>query len=655
MDGQQLKSILDEIGKDRLLKNKIVRDRAEYDAEHKKVVVYYKTLSHFSPHEFFGLKDKLSKKNNSNIEFFLSQSSFANEVLAEKKTAEKHIKDLCLHKQPMVMPFLSSALVNVFDNKIEIAFKEDTGEELFTSLELAGEIKKYFNKVYGVKCILETVINEAAQSEYVAPSEVFNTNKGVEIVQNKQSIAMPAEIDTPPWEESVPVKETAPKEKPASRPKAAKPQGKMTTSIENLREDEKAIIQIEGEVVATEDLTRKDGELIIHKFVVCDYTGSVTCSFLESSKYKCKLTAPKKGKWVRVAGIFKKDNYERESTVAVKGIEKSSHIERKDKCENKRVELHVHTKMSAQDGVSDVSSIVARAASFGHKAIAITDHGVVQAFPDAAWAGKSNNVKIIYGVEGYLFDDTKRVYDSSRELKFTDEYVVFDIETTGLNPANCDITEIGAVRVVDGKITERFQTFVKPSMPIPPKIVALTGITDQMVESAPLPAQALAEFYEFCGKEAVLVAHNSDFDTKFIFGKSIPLDIHFTNKVIDSLALCRLALPNLKNHKLNTVAQHFHLSRNHHRAIDDAVCTAEIMLKCFELFEKTDVFNMQDVNNKADKSSVYKNAKTYHVIILCKNKEGLKNLYRLISFSHLDYFYRKPRMPQGRFDYRLCL
>ena len=244
---------------------------------------------------------------------------------------------------------------------------------------------------------------------------------------------------------------------------------------------------IEGEVVFTEDKELKNGELIKHKFVLSDYTSSITCFFLESSKYRTKLTAPKKGQWVVVTGLCADDTFEHEKTVKAQKIEKSNHKDRQDNAEVKRVELHTHTQMSAQDGVSDVKKIVARAAQWGHKAIAITDHGVVQAFPDAANAAKANGIHLIYGVEAYMIDDTKKIYDSNQAKKFEDEYVVFDIETTGLSHINCDITEIGAVRVQNGEITDRFQTFVKPSKPIPPKIVSLTGITDDMVKDAPLP------------------------------------------------------------------------------------------------------------------------------------------------------------------------
>ncbi|MEG1158495.1 MAG: exonuclease domain-containing protein, partial [Christensenellaceae bacterium] len=233
------------------------------------------------------------------------------------------------------------------------------------------------------------------------------------------------------------------------------------------------------------------------------------------------------------------------------------------------------------------------------------------------------------------------------ELTLDTEFVVFDIETTGLSHINCDITEIGAVRIINGEQTEQFQTFVRPANPIPAKIVGLTGITDDMVKDAPLPEQALRAFKEFCGENAVLVAHNAEFDTKFIFHHSKKIGIEYHNKVIDSIALCRLAYPMLKSYRLNAVAQHLKIYLDHHRAVNDAICTSEIMLRCFGEFKKNNAHDMKEVNVLFSKKANHKNSHAYHTIILCKNKRGLRNMYKLISHAHIDYFYKKPRMPKS--------
>ncbi len=633
MSGQDLKKILESIQKEPRLCKKVKQDRAEYYAAKRMVGVYYQTAAHLFPAAFLKLRGELLKHGGEGVFFALTQADFAEQLKQSAKMLEQCVKDFCALKQPMIVPFLATAEVGWEKGGVRVLFENEMGKDLFASLALGAGIADYLKDVYRIEAPVMLAVDQTAGGSYEVPEEV--TALLTAQAKDRQQ-GVPAAI--PAVREA---KKTAERERPQEK------KNETVTQICRLQEDEKALVTIDGEVVAAEDISIKDGEYTKHKFVVCDYTASVTCYFIEGSKYKCKLEAPKKGKWVRVSGIFKEDSFEKDSTVNVKDIRKSGHVERMDRAEEKRVELHAHTQMSAQDAVSSAKDIVLRAAKWGHKAIAITDHGVVQAFPEAAGAAKDSGIKIIYGVEAYLFDDKKRVYDSKQKLDFDDEYVVFDIETTGLNPASCDITEIGAVRVKDGALLDRFQTFVKPSAPIPPKIVSLTGITDDMVKDAPGPEEALRAFHEFCGEHAVLVAHNADFDTKFVFGKSLPLGIAYQNKVIDSLALCRLALPELKNHKLNTVAQHFHIPLEHHRAVNDAVCTAKVMQECFRIFEQQEIADMQGVNDLADQSSTYKNAKTYHAIILCKNKRGLRNLYKLISDAHLDYFYRRPRMPKS--------
>jgi DNA polymerase-3 subunit alpha (Gram-positive type) len=627
LSGQDLKDILITIGNDPRFHNKIKQDRAEFCSETKMIGVYYATTVHLVPADYIQLRNALSKHNTRELSFYLTQSSFADDFQQDQKALEQCVKDFCAIKQPMILPFLIAAEIIWREANIAITFESEIGKDLFSSLGLKADLTEYFWDVYHMEVSLELLVDANAAGTYQR-AEV--TIADMQMSKKKESDAFVSAWERKRTEEvSVAWKDDA------------------TIPICRLQKDEKTIVTIDGEVVATEDVSIRDGEYIKHKFVVCDYTGSVTCFFIECKKFRCKMKTPKKGKWVRISGIFKEDGYEKESTVTVKEIRKSAHKVRTDMAPKKRVELHVHTQMSAEDAVSSIKSIVERAAQWGHKAIAVTDHGVAQAFPEAAFAAKANKIKIIYGVEAYMFDDTKRVCDSRCSLSFNDEYIVFDIETTGLNAASCDITEIGAVRVRNGELLDRFQTFVKPSAPIPPKIVSLTGITDDMVKDAPLPSEALRAFHAFCGKTAVLVAHKAEFDTGFIFEKSKKIDIFYHNSVIDSLMLSRLAFPRLKNHKLNTVAQHLHISFKHHRAINDAVCTARIMLECFRVFQKLGIVDMQGVNSLLSSSTAFKNSETYHAIILCKNKRGLRNLYKLISDAHLDYFYRRPRMPKS--------
>ena len=317
----------------------------------------------------------------------------------------------------------------------------------------------------------------------------------------------------------------------------------------------------------------------------------------------------------------------------------------------KRVELHCHTKMSDMDGVSDVKDIVKRAMKWGHKAIAITDHGDVQAFPDANHTVPSDSdFKVIYGVEAYLVDDLKGMVTDSQNQDLDADYVVFDLETTGFSPETNRIIEIGAVKVQNGKIVDKFSTFVNPQVPIPFRIEQLTSINDSMVIDAPVIADILPEFMKFC-EGCVMVAHNADFDMSFIKKNCQRLDIPCKPTIVDTVALARVLLPNLNRFKLDTVAKALGVSlENHHRAVDDAGCTAEIFVKFIEMLRERGMSTLDEVNAMGT-SSVQNVQKmpTYHAIILATCDQGRTNLYKLISLAHIKYYHRRPRIPKSEF------
>jgi len=323
--------------------------------------------------------------------------------------------------------------------------------------------------------------------------------------------------------------------------------------------------------------------------------------------------------------------------------------EREDNQDKKRVELHLHTQMSAMDAVSPVSSLVSRAAKWGHPAIAITDHGVLQAFPDAYAAGKKYGIKIIYGVEAYLINDCKPLVINGNDKDFSQPFVVLDIETTGLDAKKDKITEIGAVKIIGKEIVEEFQTFVNPEIPIPAQITELTGITNEMVKDAPTIEEALIKFREFCG-DAALVAHNAPFDIGFIREKASPIGWEINNPIVDTLTLSRELLKDLKRHKLDVVAKHLGIKlENHHRANDDARATGEILIKLIDILEDKGVKYLSEINIAFSHASNLNSLENNHAVILVKNKTGLRNLYILVSKAHLDYFYRKPRIPKSLF------
>ena len=394
------------------------------------------------------------------------------------------------------------------------------------------------------------------------------------------------------------------------------------------------------------------GEKYIVSFDITDLSDSTTVKFfVKKSVFDAELSDKiKKGKYLRVQGEVQFDKYTKEIDIMAKNImTAAAPAPRMDDAEEKRVELHLHTQMSSMDGVTHVKKYIERAIAWGHKAIAITDHGVVQAFPDAMNAVGKSDLKVIYGVEAYLIDDLGSVVTMPRGQSLDDTFVVFDIETTGLSKENESITEIGAVKVQDGKIIDRFSTFVNPERPIPSEITKLTGITDEMVADAPVITEILPKFLEFC-RDAVLVAHNANFDTGFIrLNAERKCGIEVKNTILDTLELSRALLPDLKKHKLNIICEHLGVSlEGHHRAVNDAEATAEVFLKFIDMLVEKEIYKVDDINVFSSQTVNYKKLKAHHAIILAQNYVGLRNLYELISLSHIDYYFRRPRIPKSK-------
>ena len=409
---------------------------------------------------------------------------------------------------------------------------------------------------------------------------------------------------------------------------------------------------VEGNIFNIEPREIK-GEKYIVSFDITDKSDSTTVKFfVKRSVFDNELKDKiKKDAYLRVQGEVQFDKYAKEINIMAKAIMTAqAPPPRMDTAEEKRVELHLHTQMSSMDGVTPVKTYIKRAIEWGHKAIAITDHGVVQAFPDAMNAADKSDLKVIYGVEAYLIDDLGNAVFSPRGQNLDDTYVVFDIETTGLSKEKEMITEIGAVKVADGKIIDRFSTFVNPQRPISAEITKLTGITDDMVKDAPTIENVLPEFLKFC-EDTVLAAHNASFDTGFIriAAERAGLgELHHT--IVDTLELARALLPELNKHKLDIVCEHLGVTLNgHHRAVNDAEATAEVFIKFLDMLAEKKIFTLDEINVLASRTVNYKKLRAYHAIILVKNYTGLRNLYELVSMAHIDYFFRRPRIPKSKF------
>jgi len=439
----------------------------------------------------------------------------------------------------------------------------------------------------------------------------------------------------------------------ALKPKIEEKSNKNTAQVKKveIKGDAEKISSINGEMenviisgqvysCTTKDI-KNDKKLM--EFVLSDDSGAIYCKkFLNQNDVVLS-----NGQYVKISGNAENDSYKHELVIMAKKIQEVVKIAKKDLSQEKMVELHVHTNMSQMDGLTSVKELMSRIKSYEHCAVAITDHAVVQAFPDVMEVANKQGVKPIYGCEFYVVEDTQEHIKVRKKAEFDAKYVVFDLETTGFSNRNDAITEIGAIKVENGEIVEEFSQLINPERPIPEKIQKLTGITNEMVLDKPTISEVLPKFLDFC-KDSILVAHNSDFDTGFVREKASENNLTYDFDAIDTVILSRLLMPDLKNHKLNTIAKELNVSlENHHRAVDDATATAQIFLTFISKLKAMDIDNFNEINEKINSIDTSK-LRPSNVVILAKNQAGIKDLYKLVSLAHTKYLYSAtPTIPKS--------
>lgn len=588
--------------------------------------------------------------------------------LSGQYTPEKLLQ---VYRDSLLLEFKNYSIVEYsMLRKAECTFpKSDllhmTVENTMVNKEKAGELKRILEKIFHERCGLPVEV----EFEYIEPVKdkalLQREQYAREVLKRKQAAAVQTfhseqKPEAAPQKGRTPAAAAAKKNEWSSgyRKKAENPDVLFGKDFEDdfieidKIEGEIGEVTVRGKILKADSRILRSGKTLII-FDISDFTDTITVKLFAGEGMAEELTAATRpGTFIRLRGMTTIDKFDGELTIgSVRGIKRAEDFlsKRSDHSPLKRVELHCHTKMSDMDGVSDVRSLVRRARDWGMPALAITDHGCVQAFPEAAHAlDKDDDFKIIYGVEGYLVDDMKALVENPDNQSFADPYVVFDIETTGFSPEKNRIIEIGAVKVVDGEITDRFSTFVNPDVPIPFEIEQLTGINDNMVLPAPRIAEALPLFLDFC-RGCVLVAHNASFDVSFIAHNAARQNLLFAPTYLDTVAMARHLLPNLNRFKLDTVAKALHISlANHHRAVDDAGATAEIFKRFVVMLRERGVETLKQLNEmNAMTADMIKKLPSYHVIILAKNEIGRVNLYRLVSWSHIDYYARRPRIPKS--------
>ena len=410
---------------------------------------------------------------------------------------------------------------------------------------------------------------------------------------------------------------------------------------------------MQGEVIFTEDRTLKSGKTLF-SFDLYDGTSTITCkAFLNKESAKKTMKRIQNAKGIKISGTAGMDTFSNELTVMANTIVETEGLKkttRKDEAEVKRVELHMHTQMSQMDAMTSAKDLIKRAMKWGMKSIAITDHGVVQAFPEAhKMLGYDNpDMKILYGVEAYLAPDKNVAVTNGKGQDIDTTYCVLDLETTGFSAVTEKITEVGIMKVKDGKVIDEFSCFVNPEKHIPERVTEVTNITDEMVKDAETIDKVFPKILEFI-KDAVLVAHNAPFDMGFLKQNAKTLGYEFDYTYIDTLSLAKDLFPDYKKYKLGKIAENLGIKVEvAHRALDDVDTTVKVFNVMIYMLKKRGAKKVEDIDEVSSteeaKKEEYKKLKTYHAIILAKNYVGLRNLYKLVSLSHLHYFYRKPRI-----------
>lgn len=547
---------------------------------------------------------------------------------------------------------------------------EDT---VFTK-EKKDELIRILEKIIQERCGIPVTITH----DYYQPVVRVKEEVEVTIERNDRPLVEEEKSVEPKKPDSIKQKEEQRQDRKPSPNKAEKPKWKKREKItpdhpdvffgRNFEEeviklaevqDEMGEVVVRGEVIQLEKRELKSGNFL-YMFDITDYTDTITIKlFPRDYQLESLQEGLVKGNCIKVKGITMIDKFDKELTIgSVAGMKKipTFRESRQDTMTQKRVELHCHTKMSDMDGVSSVKDLIKTAKGFGHTALAITDHGVTQAFPEAGHVlSHDDPFKIIYGMEAYLVDDSKQVVTFERGQTFEDTFVVFDVETTGFSARKNQMIEIGAVKVQQGELIDSYQTFLNPQEPIPYNIQMLTGINDAMVMEAPLVEEELSNFLAFCG-DSVLVAHNAKFDYGFLEEKARKQGVNVSNTYLDTLSLARTMLPNKSKYTLDSVAKEYKIvNQHHHRAIDDANATAQIFLRMVKELEEEGVHTLAALNEytSSDANAIRK-LPYYHAIILAKNEIGRTNLYTLVSKSHLTYFSGgktgKPKIPKSLYN-----
>ncbi|HQC69922.1 MAG TPA: PolC-type DNA polymerase III [Sedimentibacter sp.] len=574
------------------------------------------------------IKDEISKhyNNSVNVEIYL------------KYKLDKSINIEKIKENLFYIINKSSNILSKAKDNIKIEFKDDCFFVIADNKLLIDElnennIERKLKKLicdYNLDYNIKAIYNEAEEEAAITAQRIFDQalKKNLEIIKNNSSEKKPAN------------KSQEGSYKKRSRKKIDF--DSIPVSLISELTNDSGVVNIKGKIVNVDKRELKNGSFLI-SLIITDSTDSIMCKYFCPNGFDDE--GIENGNYIQIAGNVEYDDYEKELIVKILDLQLTTEeIKRMDNAKEKRVELHLHTGMSSMDGINSFKEYAKKARQWGHKAIAITDHGVVQGYPEAMDCA-DDNFKVIYGMEGYLVNDTVSIVQNCQNVNLDSVFVVFDIETTGLNPKNDNIIEIGAVKISNRKVIDSFSTFVHIDKKLPGKIIELTSITDDMLQGQPEIDEALPAFLDFA-KECVLVAHNAKFDLGFIKENTKVLSIeNYNPPVLDTLELSKALIKDVKNHRLNTLTKKLGINLiNHHRAVDDANATGQLLIILLNKLSEREIYDVSKLNDILMEDIDIVKQPSYHINILVTNYIGLKNLYSLVSDSHINNFYKKPRL-----------
>ena len=574
------------------------------------------------------IKDEISKhyNNSVNVEIYL------------KYKLEKNINIEKIKENLLYIINKSSNILSKAKDNIKIEFKDECFFVIADNKLLIDElndnnIERKLKKLicdYNLDYNIKAIYNEAEEEAAITAQRIFDQalKKNLEIIKNNSSEKKPNG-----------------KSQDGSYKKRSRKKidfDSIPVSLISELTNDSGVVNIKGKIVNVDKRELKNGSFLI-SLIITDSTDSIMCKYFCPNGFDDE--GIENGNYIQIAGNVEYDDYEKELIVKILDLQLTTEeIKRMDNAKEKRVELHLHTGMSSMDGINSFKEYAKKARQWGHKAIAITDHGVVQGYPEAMDCA-DDNFKVIYGMEGYLVNDTVSIVQNCQNVNLDSVFVVFDIETTGLNPKNDNIIEIGAVKISNRKVIDSFSTFVHIDKKLPGKIIELTSITDDMLQGQPEIDEALPAFLDFA-KECVLVAHNAKFDLGFIKENTKVLSIeNYNPPVLDTLELSKALIKDVKNHRLNTLTKKLGINLiNHHRAVDDANATGQLLIILLNKLSEREIYDVSKLNDILMEDIDIVKQPSYHINILVTNYIGLKNLYSLVSDSHINNFYKKPRL-----------